>query len=295
VTHGAPLPRVAFPPALAADAHKGDAGRVVVAAGSRRMPGAAILVAQAAYRAGAGLVHLAARDAALLAVVPPAVPELVYLDLVGLGRTDLRAAVETCAPDALVLGPGLGQDARTRDIVQALLELVPQVPRVLDADALNVIAPEPERLRAARGPVVITPHPGEAGRLLRRPVSADPGERRAAALELTRRSGAVVCLKGQGTLVVSGERIAVNATGNPGMATAGAGDVLAGILGAYLARARQAGAGPGTFELARAAVAVHGLAGDLAARALGERALVASDLVRFLPEAQRALEAGTDR
>ncbi len=284
--------RLGLPPGLAPDAHKGDAGRLVCVAGSASMPGAAILVGRAAYRAGAGLVFLAARERVLLEIVPAAVPELVYLELDGADRARIRATVETCAPDALLVGPGLGHDERTRSIVEAFLELAPGVPRVFDADALNVLAPEPERLRSARGPALITPHPGEAARLLGRAVPADPEGRSAAALELARRSGALVCLKGRGTLVTDGERIEVNRTGNPGMATAGAGDVLAGILCAYLARARHASRAFPSFDAALAAVAVHGLAGDLAARALGERALIASDLIQFLPEAQRAFEQG---
>ena len=196
--------------------------------------------------------------------------------------SDLDAPFENLSardPHALLIGPGIGDDERARDIVGRFLEACPGVPRVLDADALNALRGEPEVLASAAGPVVITPHPGEAGRLLGRPVPSDSDGRAAAARELQRRSGAVVVLKGAATVVYDGERSYVNDTGNPGLATAGSGDVLAGILVAYLARLAP-------FEAACAAVRIHGLAGDLAAERLGEAALVASDLIAELPAAQ---------
>ena len=167
---------------------------------------------------------------------------------------------------------------------------------MLDADALNVLGPEPERLAAAVGQLVITPHPGEASRLLGREVTAEPEDRRDAAMELARRSEAVVCLKGRGTVVTDGERIEVNETGNPGLATAGSGDVLSGICVAYLAASqRDPSDGFDVLNAARAAVHVHGLAGDLARDELGERAVTASDLVAHLPAAQTAhLAAATE-
>ena len=131
---------------------------------------------------------------------------------------------------------------------------------------------------------MLTPHPGEAARLLGRRIPAEPEGRAEAACEIARRAGAVCCLKGAATVVSDGERTYVNDTGNPGMATAGAGDVLAGILGALLA------GGPPAFERAAFAVRVHGLAGDRAARALGARSVVASDLIDHLPGALRELE-----
>src|SRR5262249_5754415 len=142
--------------------------------------------------------------------------------------------------------------------------------------ALNALAGEPERLREARASArVLTPHPGEAGRLLRRDVPPTADGRLAAALELAERAGAIVCLKGSGTVVADAAGTSwVNETGNPGMATAGAGDVLAGILVAYLALvASLPGRGWTPLAAARAAVHVHGLAGDLAAERTGERAL----------------------
>ena len=139
---------------------------------------------------------------------------------------------------------------------------------------------------------MLTPHPGEAARLLGREVGRSAAEREAAARELAQRSRAIVCLKGARTVVTDGSRVYVNDTGNSGMATAGSGDVLAGILAAYLALTATGEHETWTpLDAACAAVRAHGLAGDFAAAHLGKRALVASDLIQWLPQAQRRLEA----
>jgi hydroxyethylthiazole kinase-like uncharacterized protein yjeF len=151
---------------------------------------------------------------------------------------------------------------------------------VLDADALNVLAPW-RRPLAAAAPLVLTPHPGEAARLLGRSTAAVQDDRHAALRELCRRSGAVVVLKGARTLVGDGARWFENDTGNPGMATGGAGDVLAGLLGALLAQ------GLSPFAAACLAVHVHGRAGDRVARRLGEAGLIASDLPLAIAEELR--------
>jgi len=297
---GSGAPRRA--PALAPDAHKGDAGRVVAIAGSRWMPGAAVLVARAAQRAGAGLVAVGCLDDALAGIVPAAAPEAVLLDLTDFAPGDVEAWIELGAlldardPHAVLAGPGIGDDARARALLAVLIDetrTLAGCPLVLDADALNALDGRPERLRERGAPVVITPHPGEAARLLGRAVPADGEGRLAAARELVERSGAIVCLKGHGTVVADRERAEVNRTGNPGMATAGAGDVLAGVLLALLAPCRALPDGAWTpFDAARLAVHVHGRAGDLAAAELGPRSVVASDLVRFLPAAFAGLERG---
>jgi NAD(P)H-hydrate epimerase len=281
--------RELVPPRLAEDAHKGDAGRVLCLVGSRLMPGAALLVARAAQRAGAGLVTAGCQDAELLGLVPTAAPEAVLLDLSGsaeptfvLGRRD---------DHAVVCGCGLGQGGRARALVEALFAANLTCPLALDADALNLLADRPGHIRDARGPVVITPHPGEAARLLGRDVPADEAGRQAAARELHERTGAIVVLKGRRTVVSDGAHVYVNETGNCGMATAGAGDVLAGILGAYLAPCGTDAAPDWTpLDAACAAVRAHGLAGDMAAAHVGRRALIATDLIAWLPAAQRRLE-----
>jgi NAD(P)H-hydrate epimerase len=264
-------------PGLAVDAHKGDAGRVLSCCGSRTMPGAAVLAARAAQRAGAGLVVACCLDPELLAILPVGAPEAVLVDGAGSLAESVRA-------DARLAGPGLGATERTRELVSKLLRDASS-PLALDADALNVLDGEPERLADTGAPLVLTPHPGEAARLLGRDVPRDAEGRLAAARELAERAGVIVCLKGHATVVTDGARDYVNDTGNPGMATAGSGDVLAGMLAAYLATCDDA------FTAAAHAVRLHGLAGDLAAAERGERAVIASDLIEHLGRAQRSAEA----
>jgi NAD(P)H-hydrate epimerase len=275
-------------PKLAPDAHKGDAGRVLGICGSARMPGAAILVARAAQRAGCGLYTAGCVDAALMSIIPAGAPEAVLADLTSL--SDVPDAFAGGSHHCAVIGPGLGQTGRTRKTVEAALASDVAL-LALDADALNVLEGEPERLKARRAPLVITPHPGEARRLLGEEVPRDDPGRVASARELAALTGAIVCLKGKGTVVTDGARVYVNDTGNPGMATGGAGDVLCGILGAYLALCATGNHPHWTpFDAACAAVRAHGLAGDLAAAHLGQRALIASDLIQWLAAAQRRLE-----
>jgi len=286
-----PHPAPALLPKLAAGAHKGDAGRLLCLCGSPTMPGAAQLVVRAAQRAGCGLVILGVFQRELIATVAPASPETVYLDL---SRSrDLYAGrlpdeIVHHRHDARLAGPGLGQGGHTRELVRRLVGDAFSGPLVLDADALNVVAGSPEALAEYAAPLILTPHPGEAERLLERSIPTHEDGRVACAAELARLARGICVLKGARTVVSDGERHWVNATGNPGLATAGTGDVLAGILGAYLAAAVQRGAGTfGPFDAACAAVWVHGLAGDLAARELGQTAVVASDLVAWLGRAQR--------
>ncbi|MCY2960413.1 MAG: NAD(P)H-hydrate dehydratase [Planctomycetota bacterium] len=268
------------PPELPLDAHKGTAGRVLLACGSAWMPGAAILAARAAQRAGAGLVRVGCRDPELVAIVAGAAPEAVF-------EMGVAVAIDSGDHHAALVGPGLGLDAVARGIVECALARA-DVPLVLDADALTILAREPRLAERRRGALVLTPHPGEAARLLGHEAAPDPAGRLAAARTIASRFGAVVCLKGRATVVTDGERDYVNDTGNPGMATAGAGDVLAGVLVAYLgATVTLPSPGWTAFEAAARAVWIHGRAGDLAAAELGARALIASDLVEFLPRAQR--------
>jgi NAD(P)H-hydrate epimerase len=254
------------------------------------MPGAAVLVVRAAQRAGAGLVTLGCLAESLLTIVPSAAPEAILLDLSGASPKNefpAQAEITRRDDDARVFGPGLGRARTTELLVHGAVARDFRGPLVLDADALNVLAGELELIRAHAGVRVLTPHPGEAARLLGRDIPRDAAGRRDAAREISRRSGAIACLKGAGTVVAQDQRVYVNTTGNPGMATAGAGDVLAGILGAYLAQCAVRNDPTWTaFDAAAAAVHVHGLAGDLAAESLGRRALIASDLIRHLPAAQ---------
>ncbi|MCC6782822.1 MAG: NAD(P)H-hydrate dehydratase [Planctomycetes bacterium] len=248
----------------ARDAHKGSFGTVLVAAGSQGMLGAAILVARAALRGGAGLVR-AALPHDLMNAFTVAVPPATTVD-----RDDSSVASLCVGVAAIVVGPGLGASEDTRRFVDTLLLARGTTPVVLDADALNVLAPWTDGRRVA--PAVMTPHPGEAARLLATSVAHVQRAREAAALALASRRGTTVVLKGAGTIVTDGERVFVNTTGNPGLATGGSGDVLAGLLGALLAQ------GLSPFEAARLAVHVHGAAGDRVAAQLSEPGLCADDL-----------------
>jgi len=258
------------------------------------MPGAAQLVVRAAQRAGAGLVTLAVMQTELFDRVAPYTPETIFLDCsrtkdLYVGRLPREIANYAC--DVRVAGPGLNASGRTRELVRRLVEDEFVGPLVLDADALNVLAGVPELLTLSQSQVVLTPHPGEAERLIEREIPKDEAGRIECALEIAGRSGALCVLKGHGTVVTDGKRVYVNPSGGPAMATAGAGDVLAGVLGAYLAWSLRCGDPEyDGFQAACAAVFAHGVAGDLAAKELGVRGTIASDLVQFLPRAQRQIE-----
>jgi ADP-dependent NAD(P)H-hydrate dehydratase len=272
------------PPVRPVDAHKGTAGLVLVVAGSRGMAGAAALVGNAALRAGAGLVRIATADAALdtVAALAPCCTTAPLPDDGACLRAEAAETVLALAEgqDAVALGPGLGRTPAIRSVVRAVLERL-EIPIVLDADGLNAIADDAGKVVArARNGLILTPHPGEAARLLGTSVADIQADREAAAERLAELASVAV-LKGAGTVVCDGRRLYVNETGNPGMATAGAGDVLAGMMAAFLA------AGMPMFEAAVLAVWAHGRAGDLAAERFGTLGMTALDLLGCVPEALR--------
>ncbi len=275
-----------------ARAHKGDAGRVLVVGGAAGMTGAALLAARGAYRAGAGHVR-ACVPASVADHLLAACPELMSVacgetsarSLAASGLADVLA--EAATADAVVLGPGLSRHARSAALVRALVPAIGS-PLVLDADALHASSPAAEALvacvRARTAATVLTPHVGEMARLTGLAAAEVESRRIDLAAECALAWGVTVVLKGAPTVIASPDgRTAVNATGNPGMATAGMGDVLAGALGALLAQ------GVPAHEAACAAAFVHGLAGDLAAAALGATGLLASDVAERLPVAMQAL------
>lgn len=273
----------------ARDSHKGDFGRVLVVAGSRRMPGAATLAALGALRGGAGLVTVATPDCAL-PLIAPGCPCALFEPLPAtregfVANAALEHLVEAARrADVVVLGPGLGIEEATQFTIRSFaLEL--GKPLVLDADGLNAFAAEPDVLARRSSPTIMTPHPGELERLDGKPATADAKERLARAKAASARFRAIVCLKGAGTVVASASRTYVNRTGNPGMATGGSGDVLSGLLGALIVRFDD------PFKAAALAVHMHGRAGDLAKRRRGETALIALDLVEQLGDALKAVEA----
>ncbi|MGC9455060.1 MAG: NAD(P)H-hydrate dehydratase [Phycisphaerae bacterium] len=271
-------------------AHKGSFGRVLVVGGSRGMTGAPALAANAALRGGAGLVTFAAPSSVQLTVAtmcPCATSIPLACDAEGnLERAAVAQAAKAAeAADVVAVGPGFAIAHPQRDTVQALL--MQTRPVVLDADGLNNLAHISDWPACRACPLVLTPHPGEFARLTGRSVGEIQSDREAAAVEAALKWAGpnesdqplVVLLKGAGTVVTDGERVYVNDTGNPGMATGGTGDVLTGLIAALI------GQGLDAFDAACLGVRLHGRAGDLAAERLGEVSLTASDVLDFLPAA----------
>ena len=262
--HGATLRRWLRP--RHRDTHKGESGRVLCVGGDHGGGGAIMLCAEAALRAGAGLVRVATREvhvAALLARRPEAMVRGVE------GTGEFAAMLETAA--VIACGPGLGQGEWGRALFARVLESA--APQVLDADALNLLAATPRALDDA----ILTPHPGEAARLLGTDVATVQRDRLAAARALVERYRCTVVLKGAGTVVAAPAQLpCVLAAGNPGMATSGMGDLLTGTIAALRAQ------GLAAFDAARAGALLHALAGDAAAADGGQRGMLPSDLLPWL-------------
>ena len=263
---------------------------MLVVGGSTGMAGAPILAGYAALRSGAGLVSLAVPGSIYPIVARKAPPELMVHPLPHCSGTFRSSSIRGLRPllakaDVLALGPGLSQRPEARAFARRLIGAA-DLPIVLDADGLNAFAGPARKKLAARAkqqPLVITPHPGEMARLLGISTAKVQRDRAGIAAKAAKELKAVVVLKGHRTVVAdpSGRRY-VNSTGNPGMATAGAGDALTGVIAALI------GQGLPAFEAARAGVYLHGLAGDLAARKVGQVSLTAGDLLASLPSAFRA-------
>ncbi len=286
--------RRAYPPRDPA-AHKGRFGHVLVVAGSVGKTGAALLAATGALASGVGLVTVATAAPALPMVAagrPEVMTEALPATAAGSIDADAleHALALASARDAVVLGPGLGQEPSTRAFAREFVRRCP-VPLVVDADGLNALAPaagprDSGALQALRRemPTVITPHPGEMARLIGSSIGDVQRRRVETARALALEAGTVVVLKGHRTVVVRPDgRAAVNPTGNAGMATAGTGDVLSGIMGALLAR------GHDSWAAATAGVYLHGAAGDLAAERHGPEGLLAGHLVLGVAEVLRRL------
>jgi ADP-dependent NAD(P)H-hydrate dehydratase / NAD(P)H-hydrate epimerase len=248
--------------------HKGTFGHVLMVAGSPGKTGAAVMSGLAALRAGAGLVTVASRAPAL-----PLAPELMseFLE-----KEDGLAALAE-GKTVIAIGPGLGRDARTESLVKEAIENF-QGPVVLDADALD------DRTYAGTAPRILTPHPGEMARLTGQPTAEIQKDRIGAARAYATRRQCTVVLKGQRTLLAFPDgRVWINPTGTPAMGTGGSGDVLTGLIAGLLAQFPQQ-----PDEAVAAAVYLHGLAGQLGARELGEKSLIATDILRYLPQAIKA-------
>lgn len=257
----------------AADAHKGDFGHVMVIGGDTGYGGAALMAAEAAARAGAGLVSIATRPEHVPAILARR-PEVMACGVVSGQELEPWLA----RPSVLVVGPGLGRSPWSEQMLQQALKS--GLPLVLDADALNILAAG--KLVASgsrRNNWLLTPHPGEAARLLGVNTQDVQADRYTFVQSLQQRYGGAVILKGAGSLVADEQdEIGVSIHGNPGMATGGMGDVLAGILGALMAQ------GLSLSQAARLGACLHGAAADLAADDLGQRSLLATDLMPYLCE-----------
>lgn len=273
------IPKLA---ARAAESHKGDFGKVCIIAGSVGFSGAAAIAGKSALRSGSGLVRLAVPKS-VLPIVAAIEPCYTTIGLAedAKGKISVKAldavlnAVEE--NDVIAFGPGVGICAGAKSVLENILRLDGKR-IVIDADGLNNLATIRNWPDINKADVILTPHPGEMKRLWAGLLRASmPSDRQTTAVEFARACNSVVVLKGQGTVVADTEKFYINTTGNPGMATAGAGDVLTGVI------ASLCGQGLNSFDAAVLGVYVHGLAGDSAAKNKGQVSLIATDIIDELP------------
>lgn len=268
------------------DAHKGQCGKVFILAGSKGMTGAAYLAAMGALRSGAGLVTVGTAESQreILAVKLNEAMTEGFAERSGcIGLKDkekILAAADSA--DAFVIGPGLGREIETKELVLYLAENV-KTTMIIDADGLNALSANIDILKKRKGKTVLTPHEGEMARLCGCEAGEIHNNRRAAAEKFAKTYKTVLALKGHKTLVCGNCETFVNPTGNPGMATGGSGDVLAGIVAGFSAQ------GLNPYDAAVLGVYVHGAAGDLAAADKGEHGLIASDIAENISYAVKEL------
>jgi hydroxyethylthiazole kinase-like uncharacterized protein yjeF len=263
--------------------HKGNYGRILILAGSVGMTGAACLCSSAALRAGAGIVTLGIPESlhglvasSLTCVMTRPLPETPARTLSDSGRQEIFDFAQQF--DVVAIGPGLSQYPETKKMVLWLLQALNH-PMVVDADGINALADNPNILDQVKKTVILTPHPGEMSRL----VGVSAKEIQSKRLEVSQsfmrgRKNVILVLKGYKTIVMDEERFYINETGNPGMATAGIGDVLTGMIAALLGQHYT------PFEAAQLGVYLHGLAGDIAVQEVGEISLIAADILEYLPQ-----------
>ena len=267
---------LALLPDRSPDAHKGDFGRIFLLCGSRGYTGSAYLAAMGALRAGAGLVFLGVPES-IYAIEAVKLNEAIVFplpDADGALSPDAAAQIEEklARMDAVLIGPGLGQSSGALAALETVLREA-KCPVVVDADGINLLGKHKALLRGRQYPTILTPHEMEFARL-----GGDTSSDRAeAAINLARTLGCVLVRKGRGTLITDGTVSYRNLTGNPGMAVGGSGDVLAGIITAFL------GQGLGPMEAAACGCWFHGAAGDLCARELGQYGMLPTDMLAVLP------------
>ena len=272
-----------LPPRRAKGIHKGTLGHLLVVAGSVGKRGAAQMTGLAAMRSGTGLVTIALPQsldpslASLMEAMSLPLPETAEGTLALEGEKLLLTALE--GKNAVAIGPGLSQNSETQRLVRNLIAEV-RLPMVVDADGINAVAADLSILKKKRGPLILTPHPGEMGRLLGKGADFVQKDRFNLTADFAEKWEVFVVLKGAHTLIAAPDRsLWVNHTGNPGMATAGIGDALTGMIGGFLAQ------GMNPKEAATLGIYLHGLAGDLAAAERGEAGLITSDLIGKIPQA----------
>lgn len=275
-------------PPRPADGHKGTFGRVLIIAGGRSMAGAAALAGMSALRGGAGLVTVATPEA-VAPIVAGFEPSYLTVPLCETAGFLCLAAMSELMDrlsqsDAAAIGPGLGLSADINEVVADIYRLA-DIPLVVDADALNALSHRPDvlQLKSPPAPRILTPHPGEFARLSGLSMETIRADRAPVAAEFAAQHGVILVLKGQHSVITDGEQIAINPTGNSGMATGGSGDVLTGLIAALLGQRME------PFAAAQLGVYLHGLAGDLAAADLSQPGLIASDLPRYLALAWKRL------
>ncbi|MCA9399212.1 MAG: NAD(P)H-hydrate dehydratase [Candidatus Omnitrophica bacterium] len=267
------------------NAYKNVFGHALILAGSRQMLGAGALTALAAMRSGAGLTSIGIPKS-LNAVMQKKAPNVVMTVSLPETREQTLApsAVKTILTlsgqyDVLALGPGLSKNKGTQQLIKNVISQS-KIPLVIDADGLNAVAASPQVLLKTKTSKILTPHPGEMARLAGTTKSLVEKKRRQTAVEFARKYQCVLLLKGPATLVVSSDgQVYTNRTGNAGMATAGSGDVLTGMITAFLAQ------GLSPFDAAKYGAYLHGVAGDLAARDKTKMAMIASDIIEYIPKA----------
>ena len=263
-------------PDRAADAHKGDFGKILLLCGAKGYTGAAYLAAMGALRSGAGLVFLGVPES-IYVIEAVKLNEAIVFPLADEdGKLSAAAIPEILARlpdmDAVLVGPGLGQSNGTFDVVKKVLEHA-ACPVVLDADGINVMTAHKDIVRGRTGTTILTPHAGEFARL----GGSIAGNRIAAAEAMAKDLGSIMVLKGRDTVITDGETTYINPTGNPGMAVGGSGDVLAGMITALLGQQLE------PLEAAACGAWLHGAAGDLCASEIGQYGMLPTDMVNALP------------
>lgn len=269
------------------NSHKRDFGHILILAGSAKFSGAALLCSQGCIRSGAGLVTLGIPESLSSPIIKIKPVEIMTLPLPEIREKTLsfqayrkiREFLKNI--DILVIGPGLSQNDSTKKLVRKLVFEIDK-PIVLDADGINALVGYLDNLKTLNSLRILTPHPGEMARLLNKTTEQIQKKRKTIAMSFAGEYNVILVLKGYKTLVCNrGVNLYINRTGNPGMATAGVGDVLTGMIAAFL------GQGLNAFQAAKYAVYLHGLAGDLAAKEKTQISLIASDIIEKIPEAIR--------